>query len=126
MENEFLKQAIVKDPLVWADTMKINLRDGIVFSLKDMSYLFDIIDCDKKTVNCKKGAQMCLTTAFFISSVHACKYRRYNQNIMYMMPTRRVGKFSPHNVKIIKPRPSSHGHPSLKRCKHSKLYPIIH
>ncbi len=87
MVNKFLEAAMIKDPLVWADTMKINLRDGIVFSLKDMSYLFDIIECDKKIVNCKKGAQMCLTTAFFISSVHACKYRRYNQNIMYMMPT---------------------------------------
>ncbi|KKL86232.1 hypothetical protein LCGC14_1946750, partial [marine sediment metagenome] len=62
------------DSLVWAHKKKLNLRDGIVFSLKDMSYLFDIIACEKKSVNVKKGAQMCLTTSFFIDSVHACKY----------------------------------------------------
>ena len=78
---------LATDSLVWADAKKLNLRDGITFTLKDMSYLFDIINCDKRVVNCKKGSQMCLTTAFFIDSVHACKYRRYNQNIMYMMPT---------------------------------------
>lgn len=83
-EKELL---MANDPLVWAHFKQISLRDGITFSLKNMSYLFDIIKCDKRTVNCKKGAQMCLTTAFFIDSVHACKYRRYNQNIMYMMPT---------------------------------------
>ena len=81
------EMAMAHDPLIWAHYKSLMLRDGIVFSLKDMSYLFDIINCDKRTVNCKKGAQMCLTTAFFIDSVHACKYRRYNQNIMYMMPT---------------------------------------
>ncbi len=75
------------DSWVWAYKKRINLRDGIVFGLKDMSYLFDIISCDKKIVNVKKGSQMCLTTSFFIDAVHACKYRRYEQNIMYMMPT---------------------------------------
>ncbi len=67
--------------------MRLVLRDGITFTLDGMKYLFDIIDCDKKIINCKKGSQMCLTTAFFIDSIHACKYRRYDQNIMYMMPT---------------------------------------
>ena len=75
------------DPLVWANENRLNLRDGIVFTLEGMKYLFDIITCDKKIVNCKKGSQMCLTTAFFIDSIHACKFRRYDQNIMYMMPT---------------------------------------
>ena len=78
---------IRNDPLVWAHKKRLNLRDGIVFSLKDMSYLFDIISCDKKISNCKKGAQMCLTTAQFVRAIHACKYRKYDQNIMYMMPT---------------------------------------
>ncbi len=84
---DLLKNLVATDPLIWAQTMKLVLRDGIIFSLKDMNYLFDIIACKKRTVNCKKGSQMCLTTAFFIDSIHACKYRRYDQNIMYMMPT---------------------------------------
>ena len=60
------------DSLVWAYKKRLNLRDGITFTLKDMSYLFDIISCDKKIVNVKKGAQLCLTTSFFIDAVHAC------------------------------------------------------
>jgi len=85
--SELLEKLISVDPLLWAKSMRLVLRDGITFTLEGMEYLFDIIDCDKKIVNCKKGSQMCLTTAFFIDSVHACKYRRYEQNIMYMMPT---------------------------------------
>lgn len=76
------------DPLIWAHTKKINLRDGIKFTLKGMHYLFDIVGCKKKIANCKKGSQMCLTTAMFLRAVHACKYRLYDQNIMYMMPTK--------------------------------------
>ena len=84
---EHLEKMIMTDPLIWAHTKRICLRDGIIFSLKGLEYLFDILDCKKKTVNCKKGSQMCLTTSFFLDDVHACKYRRYDQNIMYMMPT---------------------------------------
>ena len=85
--NQELKNLIEHDSLTWANEKKLSLRDGYTFSLSGLKYLIDIIDCKKKIRNCKKGAQMCLTTAFFIDSVHACKYRRYNQNIMYMMPT---------------------------------------
>ena len=85
--SELTKQLERHDPLIWARENRLNLRDGIIFTLDGMKYLFDIIACDKKVVNCKKGSQMCLTTAFFIDSVHACKFRRYDQNIMYMMPT---------------------------------------
>ena len=85
--SELLEKLIAHDPLLWAKSMRLVLRDGIIFTLDGMKYLFDIIDCDKRIVNCKKGSQMCLTTAFFIDSIHACKYRRYDQNIMYMMPT---------------------------------------
>lgn len=87
MKDTHLENLMAVDPLVWAHNKRLVLRDGIVFTLKDVSYLFDVIACDKKVVNCKKGSQMCLTTAFFIDSIHACKYRRYDQNIMYMMPT---------------------------------------
>ncbi len=84
---ELLEKLCIEDPLVWAKTRRLVLRDGIIFTLDGMEYLFDIIACDKRITNCKKGSQMCLTTAFFIDSIHACKFRRYDQNIMYMMPT---------------------------------------
>jgi len=31
---------------------------------------------------------MCLTTAMFLRAIHSCYYRVYDQNIMYMMPTK--------------------------------------
>lgn len=74
--------------LTWAHEKGIYLRDGIRFDLVGVPYLQGIIDCEKKISNCKKGAQMCLTTAIFLNAVHACKYRRYDQNILYMMPTK--------------------------------------
>ena len=74
--------------LTWAHEKGMYLRDGIQFDLKGVPYLQGIINCEKKISNCKKGAQMCLTTAIFINAIHSCKYRKYNQNIMYMMPTK--------------------------------------
>jgi hypothetical protein len=86
-EKELLEKLMIVDPMVWAHTKQLNLRDGYKFSLKGMQYILDIITCEKKIVNCKKGAQMCLTTAEFIKAIHACKFRKYEQNIMYMMPS---------------------------------------
>lgn len=87
MEQTVLEKLAEVDSLIWAESNHLNLRDGIVFTLEGMKYLFDIISCEKRISNCKKGAQMCLTTAIFINAIHACKFRRYEQNIMYMMPT---------------------------------------
>ena len=86
--TELLENMAAVDPLVWANERRISLRDGVIFGLKGMKYLFDIVSCKKKVVNCKKGAQMCLTTAMFLRAIHACYYRLFDQNIMYMMPTK--------------------------------------
>ena len=86
-DEKLIDNLIQTDSLIWAHVKGLNLRDGVKFNLQGCRYLFDIIDCDKKIVNCKKGAQMCLTTAIFIRAVHRCKYRKYNQNILYMMPS---------------------------------------
>lgn len=85
--TNLIDRMCLTDSMTWSHHNKINLRDGYKFSLKDIGYVIDIIDCEKKTVNVKKGAQMCLTTSFFLDDIHACKYRRYKQNIIYMMPT---------------------------------------
>jgi len=87
MDND-LEMMLAVDSLLWAHEKNINLKDGIVFSLKGLPYLDGIITCKKRISNTKKGAQMCLTTAMFLNAVHACKYRHYDQNIMYMMPTK--------------------------------------
>jgi len=81
------EKIIAYDSLVWASKKGIYLRDGIRFSLEGLLYLFGVLGTEKRISNCKKGAQMCLTTAYFLDAVHACKYRRFEQNIMYMMPT---------------------------------------
>ncbi len=85
--TEFLDNMMAASPLVWADVHKLNLRDGIKFTLDNMPYLNDLVNCDKKIMNVKKGAQVCMTTTKYIEALHACFYRKYDQNIMYMMPT---------------------------------------
>ena len=85
--NKDIKNMMANSSLTWAHEKGIYLRDGIRFSLHDVPYLQGIIDCEKKISNCKKGAQMCLTTSIFLNAVHALKFHRYDQNIMYMMPT---------------------------------------
>jgi hypothetical protein len=52
-----------------------------------MPYLADLINPEKKIMNVKKGAQVCLTTTMYVDDVHACKFQKYDNNIMYMMPT---------------------------------------
>lgn len=74
------------DSGLWAHVNQLQLRDGIKFSLKGMPYLADLINCDKRIINVKKGAQVCMTTTFYIDAIHACYYGKYNQNVMYMMP----------------------------------------
>jgi len=75
------------DPLIWANHHRINLRSGVKFSLEGMPYLSDLVNCDKNIMNCKKGAQVCMTTTKYLEAVHACYWKKYDQNIMYMMPT---------------------------------------
>jgi len=84
---EVQKKLMQYDPLLWANFKRLSLRDGVKFSLKDMPYLCDLVNQKKKEVSVKKGAQVCLTTSKFLESVHSCVYRKYDQNIMYMMPT---------------------------------------
>ncbi len=86
-EEKLLNDLTMEDSMIWAHTKRLNLRDGYVYSLKDMDYLVDIVSCDKRVLNCKKGAQMCLTTSLFVDDIHACKFRKFDQNIMYMMPS---------------------------------------
>ena len=74
-------------PLYWADRNKLMLTDGIYFKLKNLPYLKGLLDRNKKVTNVIKGTQICATTAFFLDSVHACLFRRYDKNIIYMMPT---------------------------------------
>jgi len=75
------------DPLIWANQHRMNLRSGVKFSLKGMPYLSELVTNKKRIINCKKGAQVCATTTLYLDDVHACYYNRYDQNIMYMMPT---------------------------------------
>jgi len=74
------------DCLLWAKLRGLKLRDGVTFDLAGMPYLGGLINCDKKVFNVRKAAQGCVTTTKFIESVHSCVYRKFDQNIMYMMP----------------------------------------
>ena len=82
-----MDKLIQSDPLLWAYYHKLFINDGVPFNLKDYPYLFDLVRNKKRVFNCKKGSQVCLTTTKFIEAIHNCYYRRYQKNIMYMMPT---------------------------------------
>ena len=75
------------DALFWAYNKGLSVRDGVRFSLEGVPYLADMVNCDKRVMHCKKGTQIGLTTLKFLESVHACYYRKYDQNVIYMMPT---------------------------------------
>jgi len=81
------EQMIQSDALYWAHIKQLNLRDGIKFSLQGRKYLCDLVNKGKRISNIKKGTQIGATTAKYLEAVHGCLYRRFNQNIMYMMPT---------------------------------------
>ncbi len=86
-EQELLDKMCQVNCLVWAQVKNLQLRDGVSFELTGMPYLNDLVNCKKPVMHCKKGTQVCLTTTKFIESVHACVYRKYAQNVLYMMPT---------------------------------------
>ena len=75
------------DALLWAHIKQLNLRDGIKFSLEGRKYLCDIINYKKRISNIKKGTQIGATTTKYLEAVHGCLYRKFDQNIIYMMPT---------------------------------------
>lgn len=89
--DPLIKKSIEREAQVnsitWATWKNLQLRDGITFSIENMPYLVDLVNCDKRVMHCKKGTQVCMTTTKYIESVHACLFKKYDQNIMYMMPT---------------------------------------
>jgi len=89
--DELIKKSIESmasvNAITWATYKQIQLRDDIVFLVKDMPYLNDMVNCDKRVMNVKKGTQVCMTTTKYLEAVHACLYRKYDQNVLYMMPT---------------------------------------
>lgn len=80
-------ELVQRDALYWAHVKQLNLRDGIKFSLRGRPYLCDLVNKGKRISNIKKGTQIGATTAKYLEALHGCLYRRFNQNIMYMMPT---------------------------------------
>jgi len=85
--NKEIELAMSVNSITWACQKRLQLRDGITFTIKDMPYLVDLINPAKKIMNVKKGAQVCLTTTMFIDDIHACYHKKFQQGIMYMMPS---------------------------------------
>lgn len=86
MENA-LEKVMAVSSLAWADHRRLGLSGGVKFSLKGRPYLVGMEDCGKRVTSIKKGSQVGATTMKFIDAVHGCYYGRYEQNIIYMMPT---------------------------------------
>ena len=86
-DKALLDKLMMVDPLIWANHRRLKLNDGIKFSLEGRPFLSALVNCDKRIVHYKKGTQIGLTTTKFIDSLHGCFYRRYEKNVIYMMPT---------------------------------------
>ena len=86
MEETLLDKLIVVDPLLWARTKGLQIREGVPFTMEGTPYLADLV-MPYRVMHCKKGSQVRVTTTKFIEQVHKCIYGKYRQNVLYMMPT---------------------------------------
>ena len=85
--SEELEALARANSLFWAQYKGLEVRPGVPFKLDGMPYLVDLINVDKRVSHVKRGTQLCLTTTNFVDDLHALYHQRYEQNIMYMMPT---------------------------------------
>lgn len=83
----YLRQAMSVSCLTWADQRGIRLAGGVRFSLGGRPYLVGQEDCGKRVTSIKKGSQVGETTFKILDAYHGCAYGKYEQNIIYMMPT---------------------------------------
>jgi hypothetical protein len=74
------------DPLLWADE-RLRLSDGINYTLKGRPYLLGMVNCPKRVMSSRKGAQVGVTMSKYVEALHGCFFRKYKQNIIYMLPT---------------------------------------
>lgn len=86
-EKQFIDKLKQEDVLSWCTYNNLLLKDGVPFTLSGLPYLMGLVNCDKRVMSVKKGAQVCITTAKFLEAVHSCYYRKFQQNIIYMLPT---------------------------------------
>ena len=85
--DEIVEKLMQVDSLAWAHHKRLQLSDGVRFELAGRPYLVGLVGCDKRVLHCKKGSQVCITTAKYVEALHACVYRRFDKNIIYMLPT---------------------------------------
>lgn len=83
------------DPVFWALKNKIKLIGGTEFTLDGCEYMGDIMRDKARWRAIMKGTQARITTAVMTESIHALRYGKYPQGIIYYFPTEKdVEKFS--------------------------------
>lgn len=85
MANKDFEELLSLDPLTWAHHRNVKLAGGVPFSLEGRPYLVGL--AGHKLSSIKKGSQVGATTLKFLEAVHGCLFQKYDQNIIYMMPT---------------------------------------
>ena len=89
-EEELLQKIMAVNCLTWAHHKKLQLGEGVNYTLKNYPFHAKFNFFDKKEVSIKKGTQIGETTKWFIYALHACLHRVYDKSILYMMPTEKL------------------------------------
>ena len=74
------------DVCFWAETNKIKLMGGTVFSLDGCEYMADIMRDPARNIVVMKGAQARITTLFMLRAIHALIHNKYPQGSIYYFP----------------------------------------
>ena len=82
-------------PLYWTMQNKIQLREGLPFTLDGHYYQAEMLDANHRRVCHKKGAQLGYTEKEVLRTLHGMIYRKYPTGVLYLFPTGDdVGDFS--------------------------------
>ena len=74
------------DSCFWAETNKIKLMGGTIFTLDGCEYMRDIMRDEARYRAVMKGTQARITTAFMIELIHDVRYGHYPQGGIYYFP----------------------------------------
>ena len=91
---------VAHSPAIWAREAGL-LLDGKPLDFGAHPYQWDVIDHQAPMQCVRKAAQMGFTSAQILRSIHGMIYRRYQQGVLYLFPTRddtsdfSKGRFAP-------------------------------
>ncbi len=88
IEPDLVEKLMQADSCYWALKSEIKLLGGTIFTLDGCEYMGDIMRDEARYIAVMKGTQARITTLFMLKAIHALRYGRYPQGIIYYFPNR--------------------------------------